>query len=441
MASTSCSRSRGGRDVAKPLRIRYTVVPPRRSHRIDTPPTTLPPLELKLGVWRLALAAAPNPLVFRRDRPFDEGVIAAGVPDVVRYVATARQTLRGPLVLEIEGPGDPLASPETVLRSLALVHAHYPDVMTGLVIDGPLLGEYAAEMTDFGLRYVVLRMDAATVPTARRLVDGAIYRGERLDRAAATDLVLESGPQALQIARRHRLPTVVRFTLVPTVNAGEVGEVAQRARDAGALRMHVVPHVPAPDGPLAKAGVPSVEELADARGLVTEVFDTLPSKEPDDPTLDWLVPERLQPVDTDELDVVDVMRGLPSPTRFLSLAPVLPPRRSQLVAVATRDGTLVDTPLGVASMLRIYVVTEQAIRLIGSRPLSLDPRRRQDGVGNAQAFLQAIVGCRAVVASQIPSRAMTLLEAVGVKPVALGGTVEEVLDRVARGTVHPSGTE
>ena len=79
---------------------------------------------------------------------------------------------------------------------------------------------------------------------------------------------------------------------------------------------------------------------------------------------------------------------------------------------------------------------EEAIRLLGSRALPLDPKRRHDGVGSAQVFLQAIVGCRALVATHVPARAATLLDAVGVRPVALGGAVEEVLDRVARGTVH-----
>jgi nitrogen fixation protein NifB len=379
--------------------------------------------------------------VLRRDRPFDGSATAVGVADVIRYAATARRSLRGPLALEIEGPGDPLASPEVVLRSLSLLHERHPDILTGLVIDGPLLSEYAEDLEAFGLRYLVLRMDAATLGTVKRLVDGALYRGDELDREEASRLVLDAWPQALGVAVRHGLPVIVRFTLVPTVNADEVLEVARRAKACGAWRMQVAPHVPVAGGPLARAGCPTDHELLDARTEVARVFGSTTQRPAEDATLDWLSPERLQPVDLDALDAVDVLRQLPAPDEVVRPAPVLPPRRAQLVAVATRDGSLVDTPLQAAAMLRVYAVTPTAIRLLGSRPLPLDPRRRHDGVGSAQAFLAAVVGCRAVVATHIPTRAATLLQAVGVRPVELGGALDEVLDRVARGTVREAGAE
>lgn len=381
--------------------------------------------------------------MLRRDRPFDEAAPAVGVTDVLRYAAGARATLRGPLALEIEGPGDPLASPETVLRALSLLHDHHPDIVTGLVIDGPLLTEYAEDLADFGLRYLVLKMDAAHLRTMKRLVDGAVYRGEHLDRDAAAALVLDAGGQALRIASRHDIPTIVRLTLIPTVNAPEVEEIAVQARDAGAWRLDVVPYEPEADGPLSRAGAPTAGELRAARALVEDVFEDVAPSRADDETLAWLEAERLQPVDTDAIDAMDVLRGLPPAEKSLDPAPVLPPRRAQLVAVATQDGTLVDTPLAAAHLLRIYAVTQGTIRLLGSRALPLDPKRRHDGVGSAQVFLQAVVGCRALVATHIPARAATLLNAVGVRPVALGGAVDEVLDRVARGTVrhgHGSGS-
>ncbi len=389
-------------------------------------------------MWLLELPAAPHPCLLRRERRWDDktqevGERCVGVADVVRYVASARMALRGPLAVQIEGPGDPLASPETVLRSMALLHEHHPDVLTGVVIDGPLLAEYVEDFVDFGLSYIVLRIDAAAEGTARRLVDGALFRGDVFDRDAAAELMVEAVPQALRLAARHDLPTLARFTLVPTINAGEVEDIAVLAKASGAARMEVVPHVPLPGSALARAGSPTREELADARRIVAAVFE---ESEEAHPTLAWLVPERVQRVDVDALETVDVVRVLAGDASGPNPAPLLPPRRAQLTAVATRDGTLVDTPLTGAHLLRIYAVTEDQIRLLGSRALPLDPKRRHDGVGDPQSFLQAVVGCRTVVATHIPPRARTLLEAVGIRPVAIGGPLDEVLDRVARGTVH-----
>jgi hypothetical protein len=94
--------------------------------------------------------------------------------------------------------------------------------------------------------------------------------------------------------------------------------------------------------------------------------------------------------------------------------------------------------LQAAPALRVYAVTPSSIRLVGARPLPSDPRRRHDGVGDAARFLDALVGCRAVVATHVPARARTLLSAVGIAPVARSGPLDAILDRVARGTLRPA---
>lgn len=388
-----------------------------------------------LGIWRLRLACAPHPLLLRRDRPFDPHAPVIDVPDVMRYVATARTSLRGPLILEIDGPGDPLASPENVLRALSLVREHHPDVLTGLVIDGPLLGEYKDELETFGLGYLVLRMDAGSLRSAERLVTGAVYRADVLERTEAAGLWIEEMERALAIARRRGIPVAVRTTLLPTVNGREIEAIAQRALKGGAERMDVVPHVPVAGAPLERAGVPTAAELEEARDDVARVFADAPARNGPRVT-DWLNPHRCHDVDLDALDAVDVLRTLPDPHEDPRPAQMLPRRRAQIIAVASRDGTLVDATLASSPLLRIYAVTDNHIRCLGTRHLEPCLRRRHDGVGDAQAFLRAVVGCRAVVATALSARAVTLLRAVGIRPIAVGGPVEAVLDRVARGTIR-----
>ncbi len=397
------------------------------------------PSGTRLGIWRLRLAAAGRPLVERRDRPFDPEAPVVDVPDVMRYVASARVSLRGPLVVEIAGPGDPLASPESVLRILALIHEHHPEVLTGLVIDGPLLAEYTEELDTFGLGYLVLRLDAASERTAERLVAGAVYKAQRLERKEAARLLLDESRRALGIARRHGMPVAVRTTLVPTVNGEEIERIARLAARAGAERMDVVPHVPVEGAPLRHGGVPTRGEMDIAHDQVADIFAArAPGRLQGPRVTDWISPGRCRDVDIDALEAVDILRTLPDPDGNDTPGQVLPHRRAQLIAVASRDGTLVDTTLGGAPLLRIYAVTPKHIRCLGTRHLPEGILRRRDGVGDAQGFLRAVVGCRAIVATGFPQRAATLLRAVGIRHIAIGGPVEEVLDRVARGTIRQS---
>jgi nitrogen fixation protein NifB len=387
----------------------------------------------------LRLSVAPRPLLVRRDRPFQATSPVTGVGEVLRYVASARRTLSGPLALELEGPGDPLASPDPVLRILALLHEHHPDVVTGLVVDGPLLCEYGEDLAAFGLRYLVLRMDATTETTARRVFSEAYFRGELLGRDEAAALAVEETHRAFGLARRAGLPLVVRFTLIPTVNAAEAAAVARVAGRGGASRVDLAAHDPFPWAPLARAGIPTPHEMERASDEVARAFAAGREEAaslPDDATLGWLTPDRTLPVDVDLLQAADVLSVLPDPAVDEEPGAVLPPRTAQLVAVASADGSLVDLPLSLATSLRIYAVTAAAIRLVGIRPLPHDFRRRHDGVGHAPDLLEAVVGCRALVATQIGKRAVTLLSAVGLRPVAASGPLLEVLDRVARGTLR-----
>ena len=152
-------------------------------------------------------------------------------------------------------------------------------------------------------------------------------------------------------------------------------------------------------------------------------------------SLDWLDPRRFQIVDREGLEAVDILRILPDPFDNVPQGQVLPRRRAQLVAVATRDGTLVDHPLKGTDRLLVYAVTADSIKLLGARNLPQDKRRKLDGVGDARRFLEALAGCRALVTTGFSPRAITLLQAVGMRAVATDGAVDVILDRVARGTI------
>lgn len=401
-----------------------------------------------LHVLRVVLPAAPHALVLRRDRLPPDPASAIDPADVLRYVGAARRTRRGPLVAQFEGPGDPLASPSHVLRALALLKEHDPDVMVGLVIDGPLLAEYLDELLDLGVHHVVLRMDAFSVKTAWRVYGRIQYRGELIVGPDAGRLVLEEGRRAVRLLVANRIPTAVRFTAIPTVNLRDLPAIAAFAAAEGVERVDVVPHVPVPRAPLAKLGAPARSELEMCREIVAGAYagaavDTFDPDLPRAPgALAWFADGRLLDVDRSELESVDVLSLLPDPTQeTASEADILPPRRSLVIGIATSDGAFVDRSMLDATHLQVYAVSPSEIRWLGTRALPSGILRRRDGVGVPSEFLGAVSGCRAIVATRFTKKAATLLDAVGIRPHVAGGHVDEVLDRVARGTLRATPRE
>jgi nitrogen fixation protein NifB len=392
-----------------------------------------------LPLSRIVLPACAAPLVLRRDQPPPQPSVVLDAGDALRYAGAARRVLRGPLVAVFDGPGDPLASAGTVLRALALLKEHDPDVLTGLVVDGPLVAEYVDELVDLGVRHVVVRMDAATLRTARRVVGRVLFRGDVLSGVDAARLVLEEGRRAVRRLVDAGIPVGIRFTAIPTVNLGDVASVASFAARAGAGRMDVVPHVPKEGAPLAKAGTPTRGELSDAATLVERAFRDAADAGLGAPAsaLTWLLGPRVRDVPLSRLDRVDPLALLPDPDETPpEPGEILPPRRARLVAVATTDGRFVDRSFADAGQLRLYAVGRERNRFLGTRPLPPEPARRRDGVGSSRGLLLAIAGCHAVVSTRFSARATTLLSAVGIEPVTAGGHLDEVLDRVSRGTLR-----
>jgi hypothetical protein len=274
------------------------------------------------------------------------------------------------------------------------------------------------------------------------------YKGELIIGPDAGRLVLEEGRRAVRLLVANHIPTAIRFTAIPTVNLRDLPAIAAFAAHEGVERVDVVPHVPVPRAPLAKVGAPARGELEMCREIVTGAFaaaalETDGTDLPRAPgALAWFEDGRLEDVPLAELDRVDVMSLLPDP--FAASAPegeILPPRRSLVVGVATSDGAFVDRSLVDTQPLQIYAVSPDGIRWLGTRALPMGILRRRDGVGVPGEFLEAVAGCRAIVATRFTKKAATLLDAVGIRPHLAGGHVDEVLDRVSRGTLRPQPRE
>ena len=142
----------------------------------------------------------------------------------------------------------------------------------------------------------------------------------------------------------------------------------------------------------------------------------------------------LRDVPLASLDHVDPIALLPDPDEDLPTeAEILPPRRARLVAVATTDGAFVDRTLVDAGHVHVFAVGTDRTRLLGTRPLPTGISGGATGSASRASSSLAVAGCHAVVATRFTKRAVTLLDAVGIRPYAAGGHVDEVLDRVARG--------
>lgn len=146
-------------------------------------------------------------------------------------VAVARGAASSGVV--IWGPGEPLVHAPTfvVLKKLSWL---YPKLAITVGTNGLLLPDRIEELVRSGVRNIVLSVNAASLGTAGRLYDWAIYRGRKYSGEDAARLVLQQQWNGLENAVEAGLSVTVYTADIAGVNDHEVSEIKRRAEDVGA---------------------------------------------------------------------------------------------------------------------------------------------------------------------------------------------------------------
>lgn len=356
------------------------------------------------------------------------------------YLDRVVKTGRPISVVGIAGPGDPFANPNETLETLELVRERYPEMLLCVATNGLSLAPYVDRLTELKVSHVTITVNAVEPrigekiyawvrePRGRRSSLGTAdlkpqlasssgggglraYRGRE-----AAELLLRRQLEALAALKRSGLTVKINTIVIPGVNDTHVAEVAERMAVFGADVLNCVPLCPVKGTPFESLGQPSAQQIATVRG---QAGRHLPM---------------MQHCTRCRADAVGLL-GEPTSSECRDLLrraaqlPTHPHENRPHVAVATREGALVNLHLGEARELSIYRKTAGGFELAEMReapvPGSGETRWRQ--------LASKLADCRAVLVSSAGRSPRTLLEQAGIKVVMMDGLIEEGLDAVFRG--------
>ena len=315
--------------------------------------------------------------------------------------------------VELDGPGDPLASMAATLATVAVLRQHRPEVTIDLTTVGLQAAERAAELAAAGVAGVTLLVDTLDAATAERLYAWIRPGKKNIPLPEAVPVLLDAQARAVPALAAVGLAVTIRTTVYPGVNAHQIPALAETLAELGATALHLVPFLPDPgrtDGPPPATRV-HMEELAKltsrfvpTTSLVMEVADCGCDCGPRCGTGATCGCGAIAPVQTD----------LPQPTRER-------PR----VAVASATGMAVDLHLGQARTLLIYGPREDGLTcLLETRPAP------EPGSGEArwQQLAETLPDCFALLAASAGLRPREVLGQHGIRVLVgeqdIEGTVE-----------------
>ncbi len=301
----------------------------------------------------------------------------------------------------ITGPGDPLAVPDTLLRTIDLVRSRYPRLRIGMKTLGCGARRFAAELARAGVDYVEMVVNGVTVEVLAK-----IYAWIR---PGLKTMALEEAAQILIREQKHGIPAlkyqnievVVVTTLYPGCNVDHLKQIAAAVQELGADALAPVPHRPEPDGEV-RLEEGDAKQLA---GISRMVQSSLPV---------------VSPLFAD----VDVHGG--NGRQGVQAGPRPSPQRP-FVAVASTGGLEVDLHLGGAQRLLIYGCREDG--LVCLRETRAAP---QPGTGHHrwQALADMLSDCCAVLAVQAGETPRRVLPENGVRVLLTDGQIEPLVELI-----------
>lgn len=298
-------------------------------------------------------------------------------------------------LVELAGPGDPLAAIETTLATLRLISEKYPNLpisLTTLAIGG---GKFAGELKLAGLTHVKIKVDAVDSACLEKIYSWIRPGTKTLSLPEAAQILIDEQLLAIPAFKKAGLTVSAVTTVYPGVNTGEIEAIAHSMAACGVDDLFLHPYLPE-EGADIPLPVADKRVMAEAERLCLKHLPTLISE--------WHSPG-LHPAS---------VSTLPQPTK-----------QRPNVAVASSSGLDIDLHLGQAKRLLIYGPREDGlICLLETRP-SPDP----SGAGNRwQLLANRLTDCFAILAANAGETPRSELAQHGITVMITEDTIEGKVD-------------
>ena len=316
-------------------------------------------------------------------------------------------------VVGIAGPGDPFANADATMETLERVRAKYPEMLLCVASNGLNVAPFAERLARLQVSHVTLTINAVD-PQIGAEVYGWVRYGKRAFRGIeGARLLLDRQLESLRALKQHGVTVKVNTIIIPGVNDDHVAEVARTVAELGADICNCIAICPVEGTPLGDVQPPSDDEVAAIR---TEAGEFMPLMHHCTRCRADAVGLLGQAMPTETLNIL----------RESSAMPLDPEADKPCVAVATREGMLVNMHLGEAQELHVYRETDGDYEFIETRTTP----ERGDGDKRWFDLAGSLRDCRAVLVTSAGNAPQTILAQAGIRVVMMEGLVDEGLEAV-----------
>lgn len=329
-------------------------------------------------------------------------------------------------VVGIAGPGDPFANPDETMETLRLVRGKYPELILCVATNGLGVAPYVDELADLKVSHVSITITAIDPKIGSKIYAWVRDLTRPLHGEKAASLLISRQTEALLRLKSKGLVVKVNSILIPGVNDDHVPEIARQVGRMGVDIMNCIPLIPAEGSVFEKLPPPETSVTARVRDQAGRSLPQMTHCARCRADAVGLVGEQMTAVQITALQQF----------ANLSLNPAEDAERPY-VAVATREGALVNQHLGEADYVSIYAANPSApgvFRLIENR------NTPDEGGAEARwvSLANILTDCRAILVNAAGPTPKKILASRGLKVIEMEGLIEEGLGAVFAGKPIPA---
>jgi nitrogen fixation protein NifB len=328
-------------------------------------------------------------------------------------------------VVGIAGPGDPMANVAETLETLRLVRAKYPNIILCLSTNGlGLTGEIVAELARLQVSHVTITINAVDPEIAARAYAWARYNKHIYRGLEAGKLMVERQLAALRMIKAHGMIAKVNSIILPGINDRHLPVLAKTLAAMGADLMNCIPILPVAGTPFESLVEPDAKMRFRVRmecgEHVNQMTHCARCRADAIGKLGEAMPQELQ----------DLL--------FRSAAlPLIPQQDRPYVAVASREGILVNQHLGEAREFHIYGTdpNDHGAYIEIARRAAPQPGGKEN---RWEALADILKDCRTLLVNVAGPSPREVLSRRGIAIVEMEGLIETGLDHVYDGAALPA---
>ena len=304
--------------------------------------------------------------------------------------------------VEIKGPGDALAIPQVLLKTLELLKNSYPEIEVGLTTLGLGAAKMAEDLAEYNIGQVTIEVEAIDPEIIQKIYAWVRPGRKTIPLAKAAPILAENQQEAVAAFVQAGFKVRIQTTVYPGINDLHVETIAQTMAKLGAASMAILPFR------RDEESEENALESCDTALLSAARKQAAVHLKVDDKATASVIPPPT-------IDIMETGALLPKPTK-----------ERPNVAVASSNGMDVDLHLGQAERMLIYGPRDDGLAcLLEARKT---PESESGSLRWQKLAQECLHDCFALLAANAGENPKKILADLGIKVIIKEDDIEGLVD-------------